>query len=143
MQAATANASGCKALTGVSLPPSVTTIRQEAFENCEKLQEANLAACTKLTTIENSAFYRCKALTGISIPASVTSIGERTFWRCKALTSVTMKCKYNDGFGGNIFQECTALESGNIKVPADQVDTYKSHASDLGVAADRFAPLQP
>ena len=163
---AVVDGASCKAVTSVSTPASVTSIGNEAFGSCEKLQEANLSACKKLATIAYGAFSRCKALTSVSFPASLTSIGQNAFYECKALTSVslpasvtaigqeafyqcnalasvTMKCKYSSGFKSGIFNGCYALGSGSIKVPADQVDTYKSHASHLGVQNDRFAPLQP
>ncbi len=133
--------SNCKALTDENIPANVTSIENGVFSSCTAL--TNVSFPTGITTIEQWAFYECKALTGVSIPASVTSIGENAFYGCGALTSVTMKCKYNSEFGKNIFTRCYSLGSGSIKVPADQLGTYKSHASDLGVERYCFAPLQP
>ena len=61
-------------------------------------------------TIGNSAFQYCIGLTSVTIPNSVTSIGERTFLGCSDLTSVTIGNSVTS-IGGGAFLYCSGLTS--------------------------------
>lgn len=52
--------SGCKSLTCINIPNSVTTIGMDAFENCKSLTNINIP--NSVTTIEDGAFYGCENL---------------------------------------------------------------------------------
>ena len=65
----------CINLINISLPNNLTTIGDNAFENC-KLE--NLILPNKLTSIGNSAFKGC-SITNITFPDSLTSIGNSAF----------------------------------------------------------------
>jgi len=94
-------------LESVSIPASVTSIGERAFENCgseataltvsfaegstpltigeSAFEYSNLKSIdipNRVTSIGNSAFYNCSKLESVSIPASVTSIGEEAFENC-------------------------------------------------------------
>ena len=43
-----------------------------------------------ITTIGDEAFENCTGLTSITLPASVTSIGDNAFGRCSSLTAITV-----------------------------------------------------
>ena len=104
---------GCKSLTSVSLPASVTTIGGYAFRNAgtaDEVEEMTVSLGSGLTTIGSYAFQSCShlksitlpsrlttikdcafeysGLTGITIPSSVTSIEAQAFNRCGSLTNV-------------------------------------------------------
>ncbi len=64
-------------LTSVTISEGVTTIGQNAFNNCSNLASVSLP--NSLTSIDNNAFSNCSALTSITIPSSVTSIGHLAF----------------------------------------------------------------
>ena len=76
---------GCKALKEITLPDSITTIGDKAFQ---------YAGLTKLTlpkglkTIGAQAFYECKSLHKTAIPEGVTSVGRSAFSGCAALECV-------------------------------------------------------
>ena len=76
---------GCQNTT---IPNSVTSIGESAFENCDALTSVTIP--NSVTSIGESAFEDCSALTSVTIGNSVTSIGESAFEDCSALTSVTL-----------------------------------------------------
>ena len=79
---------GCKGLTSITIPNSVTSIGEFAFLGCESL--TSITFPNSVTSIGEWAFYECKGLATITIPNSVTSIGKGTFRGCKGLTSITV-----------------------------------------------------
>lgn len=77
---------GYSALTSISLPLSITSIENNAFQNATELTSISLPS--NLTSIGAQAFSSAGSLSSISIPNSVTSIGRSAFERT-ALTSIT------------------------------------------------------
>ena len=80
---------GCKSLTSIAIPISVKTIGNYAFNGCTALTNANLEADVK--TIGDYAFNICTALTEITVPGSVESIGDYAFNGCAALTNANLE----------------------------------------------------
>ena len=80
----------CSSLTGeLVIPDSVTEIRYDAFRNCSSL--TSLTIGSGVTTIGDQAFDYCSSLTGeLVIPASVTSIGDQAFGDCRGLESIVV-----------------------------------------------------
>jgi hypothetical protein len=78
---------GCKALTSVTIPNSVTSIDGYAFYGCKAL--ASITIPNSVTSIGEYAFYQCSGLTSVTIPNSVTTIGDWAFGICSHLTSIT------------------------------------------------------
>lgn len=70
------------------IPNGVTTIKEDAFYECEAL--TNVSLPNSVTTIETCTFTGCEALTNITIPDSVKSIYDYAFDGCKALTNITI-----------------------------------------------------
>ena len=78
---------GCSGLTSVTMPEGVTSIGIWAFRG------SGLTSVTipdSLTCIAYGAFSGCSGLTSVTIPDSVTSIGAWAFSGCISLTSVTI-----------------------------------------------------
>ena len=93
-------------ITSITLPASVTIIRNYAFKGCTNLTSVVIPGtatigsnafngCTSLsaismpnvTTISSNAFDGCTSLSAISMP-NVTSIDDRAFFNCTKITDV-------------------------------------------------------
>ena len=71
-----------------SIPSSVTSIVDYAFQNCSSLQSITIPS--NITSIGSSAFQSCSSLQSITIPDGVTSIGNYAFSGCYSLQSITI-----------------------------------------------------
>ena len=153
---------GCTSLTQAPVIPSSVTYMSYCFCRCTSLTQAPVIpssvanmnycfnGCTSLTqapvipssvTDMGDCFNGCTSLTQAPvIPSSVTYMSG-CFNGCTSLTSVTLKCNYpsskpnafKDAFG-----DCDSLTANSIKVPADQLQTYKDNADMMSTTADRF-----
>ena len=74
-----------KTETTYTIPSSVTSIGDDAFDGCSGLSEVNIP--NSVTSIGNSAFYYCSDLTEVTIPNSVTIIGNDAFTGVKKIVN--------------------------------------------------------
>jgi len=105
----------CPGLTGITIPNSVTSIGEQAFQTCSNLKRVSFIANSKVTTIGSHAFSGC-ALIDIAIPNSVKTIGNNAFADCIQLTTVTFAAGSNipdNNFGSNAFPEGALGSGGN------------------------------
>jgi len=105
--------SGCRGLTSVRLPDSVTVLGEGAFSGCRGLVTVEMPS--SIMTIEDEAFKNCTKLTEIMIPNSVTSIGEEAFWGCTNLMSVRLPDSITVLREG-MFSGCSGLAT--VKMPS-------------------------
>ena len=112
----------CTSLTSVTIPDSVTTIGNWAFLDCTSLTSVTIP--DNVTTIGNYAFGYCRSLTSVTIPDSVTTIGDYAFDSCSSLTSVTIGDSVTT-IGYQAFYECRSLTSVTI---GDSVTTIGGYA---------------
>ena len=73
---------------GYAVPNTVTSIDQEAFANCSRLE--SLTIPSSVTNIGFSAFAGCSELGSVVIPDSVTILGDFAFEYCTGLTTATI-----------------------------------------------------
>ena len=97
-------------IKSVTIPNSVTSIGDDAFNACYALESVTIP--NSVTSIGNDAFNACYALESIAIPNSVKEIGYRTFRNCTSLSNVS-------GFGGiesvgsNVFYNTVIYNDGS------------------------------
>ena len=104
-------ADGCSSfdnLTKVTIGEGVTTISQEAFNNCDKLETVIMA--DSVTTIEKSAFWSCDSLVNVELSESLEYIWEHAFHDCISLTTIHIPSSVKH-IGNQVFESCNALES--------------------------------
>ena len=117
---------GCEALTSIEIPASVEKIGELAFYGCTSLQTVTFKKGSQLKTIEMSVFGHCKALASIEIPASVETIGRNVVNGCTSLKTVTFeKGSKLKMIQYNTFRDCTSLTT--IEIPAS-VETVEANA---------------
>lgn len=106
-------------LTSIDIPNAVKTIGDNAFQNCKQLARINLGESVE--SIGYSAFYHCDALEGIEFPASLKHIGEYAFSDCVGLKNVAIG-KSVETLGKFAFFNCVNLESVVIPGSVKQVE---------------------
>jgi hypothetical protein len=112
---------GCRLLTNVTVPNSVTTIWSYAFEQCTSLTRITIP--DSVTNINDGAFSGCTSLTSIAIPDSVANIGEYAFEDCVSLVSVTMGNRLTS-IGEYAFLDCISLTSVRIPDSMTSISEY-------------------
>ena len=94
--------------TSYSIPNSVTSIGDYAFEYCSSL--TSIVIPNSVTSIGCGAFYSCSSLTSIVIPDNVTSIGYNAFAYCSSLRSIVIPNSVTS-IGDDAFSSCSSLTS--------------------------------
>lgn len=119
---------GCRCLTSVSIPESVTSIGQSAFLNVPWLAslgdyavvngtllayqgtDTDIVIPDGVRCIHHSSFYKRSEIETVVMPNSVEEIEASAFYGCSALREITLSAglKY---VGDYAFNDCIALEN--------------------------------
>ena len=97
---------GC-GFTSLSIPSTVTSIGEAAFQNCNKIS-GELTIPSSVTSLGDAAFGFC-GFSRVNIWTELTSIGKNTFVNCSNLEYVYM---YNTvkTIGDSAFEGCSKLD---------------------------------
>ncbi len=77
-------------LKSITIPNSVTSIGESAFEDCTKLTSINFDDKSQLASIGDYAFRSCTSLESVTIPDNVTYVDGSAFTSCTSLESITV-----------------------------------------------------
>ena len=80
---------GATNMTSVSLPSTITVLKDNAFRNCIKLNTINFNGA-KITEINAYAFSNCQALTSFIVPEGVKELGTAAFGGCTSMTTLSL-----------------------------------------------------
>lgn len=97
----------CPSLTEVIFNDSITAIDDNAFYDCSF---TSLTLPASLKSIGEKAFEQCRGLNSITIPEGVTSIGRKAFIWCEGLKTISLPDTLTT-IGGGCFRNCEKLES--------------------------------
>ncbi|MBQ6835182.1 MAG: leucine-rich repeat protein [Lachnospiraceae bacterium] len=102
---------GCKSLKEIEIPNEVTSLGDGVFKNCTKLESVDLG---NITILPAHTFEGCSSLESIDI-SGLLEIGDYAFYNCSKLTAVDPNTFLGDGLttiGGYAFANCIGLEDG-------------------------------
>lgn len=102
---------GCKSLTGISIPDTVTTLGESAFWD-SGLTYANIGGVSK---IGDYAFSDCRVLAEVNISEGVTIIGRNSFDSCFMLENIVLP-EGVEKIQSGAFNWCESLKE--ITIPA-------------------------
>lgn len=124
----------CKSLETLSWDENITTIGKDAsigdhaFYGCIRLKTLSLGE--KIKTIGEEAFWDCERLDNVTIPDSVTSIGNSAFGFCYDLTTLSLG-ENIETIGGDafniydgVFLGCTNLSKITIPKKVKKIEPY-------------------
>ena len=124
-----------KKVTEVTLPSTLTMIKDNAFRYCHALIKVNFTKSTTELTIGTNAFNQCRALPSITIPSNVVGFGRLAFTQCYVMTTMV----FEEGItfiNGKAFNSCKLIN--NIVFPAslqtlgdDQDSAFTAYVNSL------------
>ncbi len=96
-----------QSLKSVSIPETVTSIGNNAFQDCKNLTSVTFLGAPSTITVGSNAFQNCPKLKNINLPAAKT-IGNFAFDGCTSLEK--MQLKYGtESIGEYCFRGCSSL----------------------------------
>ncbi len=105
----------------MTIPDSVTNIKNGAFNECISLETITLPESIK--TLGDYAFDGCTLLSAIKFPSLLTEIGRRMCNGCTSLVTVEMGDKVTS-IGDNAFQNCTSLKNITLSPETEYINSY-------------------
>lgn len=109
------------AISTLTLPSTVATVKREAFSYCTSLKTVNLSS--SLTSISNSMFYGCSALTTVTGGNALTEIGSSAFRGCISLASISIPDSVTC-IRYSAFRDCASLKSLIIGNGVTKIESY-------------------
>ena len=102
----------CKGLKSITIPDTVTSIVDWAFQGCSQITEVTFP--DSVTSLGDSIFDGCTALNKVTLPNKLETLGS-TFWDCSGLTELTLPNTLKT-IGDSAFGYCTGIQE--LVIPA-------------------------
>lgn len=139
--------------TDLSIPATVESIGNGAFQYCRTMKSVDFNSNQNLTKLPDDAFQGCSSLGDVYIPLKVETIGNYAFQQCTSLENINFseELKELKTIGNNAFQQCTNLASfelpeGLLSIGASafascskSLETIKFPASVVEIGDNAFA----
>ena len=121
----------CDFIESITLPTTVTSIGEYAFQNCSALKrlsskvDGEFILPIGINVIGTNTFTNCEELVKVVIPANVTNIGANAFQVCSQLTDVD----FADGsqlksVGAYAFEDCISLSEVQLPNSVTSIGNY-------------------
>ena len=113
-------------LASLTIPATVTSIGNGAFQNCTALTTVNYNAtnCTSYPNLLNNPFDGCTTLATVVIGNNVINLPSYAFSYLTALSSVTAPWATPLSINSNVFSGCGDLKAIQLIVPLGSENTY-------------------
>ena len=98
-------------LESIVVPKSVTTLPAICFHGCANLKSVTLH--DGITSIGGGCFNGCTSLESITLPSGITELGAATFYGCTALKAIELPGGITS-LGSDCFYGCTGLTTISI-----------------------------
>ena len=134
----------CASLTQAPVIPNSVTDMSYCFDSCRSLIQAPVISEGVIDM--SGCFWACTNLSQAPVIPKTVRYMISCFESCEKITTVTLKCPYNpiqisnpNLWSGqkyafeNAFKNCKGLGNGSIKVPADQLQTYRLNGDKMGL----------
>lgn len=105
---------GCSSLEKITLPPSISVIREGTFRECETLGEITIP--NGVTDIKSFAFIYCYSLKSVTLPLRLQHIGLNAFCRDESLEEIKIPDSVTE-IESYAFADCLSLREA--KLPAN------------------------
>lgn len=136
-------------IKSVKFSSNVVSIKENAFENCKKLETVDFGDATSLTSIGNYAFANCPKISFVYFNGGLTQIGNYAFSNCYNLAKISIPSSFNDigSLAQTAFYGCSNLvEAENASsldissaLPSSVLHIYaKGGLSYISISTDGF-----
>ncbi len=96
-------------ITSITIPKTIVSIAECAFEWCSNLETVTFSEYAELESIGDSAFYDCKKLSGIDLPNSLHTVDANAFSGCYSIITEENDLQYVDNWVVNSNKEITEI----------------------------------
>lgn len=106
-----ANALQDSDIESVSIPSTLKSIEESAFEGCKNLKSFTCDENSSLEVIHKNAFKDCTALEEISLSKTLNTIGEYAFYGCINLKQIDLSSDFLSEVSQYAFANCNDLSN--------------------------------